>query len=195
MQRFQISGKWGYADERQRLEQMKMDARSKIHTRKIRIYTDGAIRPAEGASGLAAIVKDEQGNICYWWNCKAGALTCNEAEYAAVIFALEQLGRLHDYQRIQEIEIFSDSRVVVDQMSGRAAAHAPALRQAQSRLSSLTGRFGKVSFHHIGREYNRLADALAFEAVSGDYTPSPKPLLECPHPDTWDQLIQLWSKP
>lgn len=167
--------------------------RKKRSLQKIRIYTDGAIRPERGVSGLAAIVRDEKGRICYWWSSKAGALTCNEAEYAAAIFALEQLQRLPWRQEILEVEIFSDSRVVVDQMNGRAAAHAPALRQAQSRLRTLAARFRKVSFRHIGREQNRLADALAFEAV-GETVPKPKPVLECPHPEAWDQLNQLWSK-
>lgn len=162
---------------------------------KIRIYTDGAIRPRQGISGLAAIVRDETGQIRYWWSGRAGALTCNEAEYAAAIFALEQLQNLHDYQRIAEVQIFSDSQVMVDQMCGRAAANAPALRRALEKLRGLSANFHKVTFHHISRERNRLADALAFEAVSGDYTPGPKPVLECPHPETWDQLIQLWGKP
>ena len=166
----------------------------KKSARKIRIYTDGAIRPAQGVSGLAAIARDETGRICYWWSGKAGALTCNEAEYAAAIFALEQLQKLPDYKSITEIEIFSDSKVMVDQMSGRAAAHAPGLRQAMARLRALAATFPKVSFHHISRERNRLADALAFEAVSGDYAAGPEPVLECPYPETWDQLIRLWSK-
>lgn len=174
---------------------MNVYTRLKKPTQKIRIYTDGAIRPDQGASGLAAIVRDENGQICYWWSRRAGALTCNEAEYAAVIFALEQLHRVPDFNTIPEIEIISDSQVVVDQMSGRASAHAPALRQAQNHLRSMITSFQKVTFHHISREQNRLADALAFEAVSGDYSPSPKPVLECPHPETWDQLLQLWSKP
>lgn len=162
---------------------------------KIRIFTDGAIRPEQGISGLGAIVRDEAGKIYYWWSGKAGSMTCNEAEYAAVIFALEQLRRLKEYQHIPEIEIVSDSRVMVDQMSGQADAHAPNMRKMQCRLQGLVAGFRKVSFHHISREKNRLADALAFEAVSGDYSPGSKPVLECPHPETWDQLIQLWSKP
>jgi ribonuclease HI len=174
---------------------MDVNNRPTKFARKIRIYTDAAIRPDQGTSGLAAIVRSEDGQIRYWWSERAGTLTCNEAEYAAVIFALEQLKKLQDHNSIQEIEIISDSRVVVDQMSGRAAAHAPNLRQAQNRLRVLVAGFHKVSFHHIGREQNRLADALAFEAVNGDYSPSPRPVLECPHPDAWDQLIQLWSKP
>jgi ribonuclease HI len=161
---------------------------------RIFIFIDAAIRPARAASGLAAIVRDETGRILYWWSSQAGKLTCNEAEYAAAIFALEQLQRLPGRKGLPEIELFSDSRVMVDQMSGCASAHALALRQARVRLQVLAARFRKVSFHHISREQNRLADALAFEAVSGAYQPGPKPVLECPYPDVWDQLVQLWSR-
>lgn len=171
-----------------------MNTRHKLPSRKIRIYTDGAIRPEQGASGLAAIVRSEDGQIRYWWSGRVGTLTCNEAEYAAAIFALEQLKQLHGSQHIAEVEIYSDSRVMVDQMSGRAVARALGLRQAYSRLRHLVTHYQKVSFHHISREQNRLADALAFEAVNGDYAPGPKPILECPHPETWNQLIQLWSQ-
>lgn len=160
---------------------------------KIHIYTDGAIRPEKGISGLAAIVRDENGRICYWWSGRAGSLTCNEAEYAAAIFAIEQLQRLRNARHLAEIALYSDSRVLVDQMNGRAAAHAPALRQANARLRALIAHFQKVSFHHIPRERNRLADALAYEAVCGDYQPGSEPVLECPDTDAWEQLIRLWS--
>jgi ribonuclease HI len=88
-------------------------------------------------------------------------MTCNEAEYAAVILAIESLSRL----RILEVDIFSDSQVVVHQMSGLASVKAPALRQAQARLRALLVGFERVTFHHVPREQNRLADALANEAV------------------------------
>ncbi|HNT24670.1 MAG TPA: reverse transcriptase-like protein [Anaerolineales bacterium] len=162
---------------------------------KLQIYTDGAIRPERGISGLAAIVRDETGKIYHWWSKRAGPLTCNEAEYAAAIYALEQALRRQELRHAPEIEIVSDSRVLVDQMSGRAAARAPALCQARSRLQALVARFHKVSFRHIAREQNRLADALAFDAVSGSITSKPRPASECPHPETWDQLTQLWRKP
>jgi len=163
---------------------------------KLQIYTDGAIRPERGISGLAAIVRDETGQIHHWWSKRAGPLTCNEAEYAAAIYALEQALKQQELRRAPEIEIVSDSRVLVDQMSGRAAARAPALSQARSRLQALAARFHKVSFRHISREQNRLADALAFDAVSGSIPPKTRPASECPpHPETWDQLTQLWRKP
>jgi ribonuclease HI len=129
------------------------------------IYTDGAIRPERGVSGLAAIVRDETGKVLYWWSRREKGMTCNEAEYAAAILAMESL--LASRTNPREIRIHSDSQVLVHQMSGFAAARAPALRQAQMRLRGLILQFEKVSFRHIPREQNRLADALANEAADG----------------------------
>lgn len=129
----------------------------------VHVFTDGAIRPDAGATGLAAIVRDGSWGIRHWWSRKAGRMTCNEAEYAAVILALESLRSLHP----QEIHIYSDSQVVVHQMQGLAAARAPAMRQSQARTRALVVEFECVQFHHIPREANRLADALANDAVDG----------------------------
>ncbi len=130
---------------------------------RINVYTDGSIRPEAGSSGLAAIARDVRGNVLHLWSKRAGRMTCNEAEYAAVILALESLRSL----KPSEIHVYSDSQVVVHQMSGLAVARAPALRQAQLRLRGLIAEYDHIEFHHIPREQNRLADALANEAVDG----------------------------
>lgn len=129
------------------------------------VHTDGAIRLEQGRSGLAAIVRDDKGNILHWWGRRATQMTCNEAEYAAAIMALEQINTLRNPPRM--LKVYSDSQVLVHQMSGIATARAPALRQAQMRLRGLIVNFEKVTFHHIPREKNRLADALANDAADG----------------------------
>ncbi len=129
------------------------------------VHTDGAIRLERGISGLAAIVRDEKGRIIHWWCKRDKRMTCNEAEYAAATMAFEFLHALRTNPR--EIKLFSDSQVMVHQMSGLASAHAPALRQAQMRMRGLILQFEKVTFHHIPREKNRLADALANDAADG----------------------------
>jgi ribonuclease HI len=129
------------------------------------VHTDGAIRLEQGRSGLAAIVRDEKGNILHWWGRRDARMTCNEAEYAAAIMALEQIHTLRNPPRM--LKVYSDSQVLVHQMSGIATARAPALRQAQMRLRGLIVNFEKVTFHHIPREKNRLADALANDAADG----------------------------
>jgi len=134
---------------------------------KLFVYVDGAIRPRRGLSGLAAVARDSQGRIRYWWSKRAGKMTCNEAEYGAAILALESLLRL----QIREVDLYSDSQVMVMQMNGRAMTHASGLKQAQIRVRALLIQFDKVSFHHIPREENRLADALACDTVDGRVSP------------------------
>lgn len=129
----------------------------------LQVYTDGAIRPERGLSGLAAIVLDGQGRIHHWWSQQAGALTCNEAEYAAIIMAMERLRRY----RPKQVTVYSDSQLVVHQMQGLATAQSPQLRLAHARLRALTAQFEQVTFQHIPRDRNRLADALANEAADG----------------------------
>ncbi len=131
--------------------------------RRVTVHTDGAIRPEKGVSGLAAIVHDEQGALRRLWSRRAGQLTCNEAEYAAASLALEKLLPMQP----EEIHIFSDSQVMVHQMNGIASAQSPKLKQAQARLRALVVQFERVTFTHIPREQNRLADVLANEAADG----------------------------
>lgn len=132
-------------------------------TSQVQIFTDGAIRPERRKSGLGAIVMDMDRNILYWWCARAGPMTNNEAEYAAIIFALQRLRR---YQPAS-VKVYSDSRLVVDQMCGMASAKAPSLQKAFLQLRKLVFEFEQVTFHHIPRERNRLADALANDVADG----------------------------
>jgi ribonuclease HI len=131
------------------------------------VFTDGAIRPELGISGLAAVVGDAHGTVYGWWAERAGRLTCNEAEYAAVLLALGRLAGLPQQSGHLELDFYSDSRVVVEQMQGRAAAHSPAMRQALGEARRLSAAFARVTFSHVPRRQNRLADALANNAVEG----------------------------
>jgi ribonuclease HI len=129
----------------------------------VQLFTDGAIRLDRKISGLGAVVMDMDRNILHCWSTRAGPLTNNEAEYAAVIFALEKLRRLQP----SKINVFSDSRIVVDQMCGLAATKAPGLQRSFLQLRKMVFEFDKVIFQHIPRERNRLADALANDVADG----------------------------
>jgi len=136
-----------------------------LQPRSFTIHTDGAIRLDLGVSGLSAIVRNEKGQVVHLWSKRDQRMTCNEAEYAAAIMALQKVVALRITPRT--LKIYSDSQVMVHQMSGIATARAPGLRQAQMRLRGLIARFETVTFHHIPREENRLADALANDAADG----------------------------
>jgi ribonuclease HI len=94
-------------------------------------------------------------------------MTNCEAEYAAAIFALRRLRCLG----FRTVTLCSDSLVLVDQMTGRAATRAPGLRRKKGELLALLRDFNCVSFRHIPREHNRLADALANDVADGRVPP------------------------
>lgn len=145
------------------MARLKWPGRSGPSLASVRVFTDGAIRPTVGRSGLGVIVQDEGGRIVACLARRAGAMTCNEAEYEAILFALEQLRGW----RPARIMIFSDSRVVVEQAQGLAGARSPGLQQRLVRLRVALHGLPPVVFQHIRRERNRLADALANDVVDG----------------------------
>ena len=99
--------------------------RRKPRVRVWKVYTDGAIQPLYGISGVGAVVYDETGKIVHLWQGVARGMTCNEAEYTAVLFALRRLEAF----RPLRLTVCSDSQVLVDQMTGMAQVHAPELRR------------------------------------------------------------------
>ncbi|MBX0331500.1 reverse transcriptase-like protein, partial [Oscillochloris sp. ZM17-4] len=102
--------------------------------------------------------------ILAWRHGCLPAATSNAAEYQALIFGLqlvlERYGPAH-------VRCLSDSRVAVDQLSGRAAVRAEGLAPLHAQAAALAARMTHITFVHIPREVNRLADALAWEALEG----------------------------
>jgi ribonuclease HI len=124
------------------------------------VYADASVQP--DATGLGVAIHDERGQLIAWRNKAARAMTCNEAEYAALIFALEQA---HSLQAV-EVRVFSDSRLVIEQMRGWIRVRNERLRQLHRRARRLAARFKHISFTHVPRTRNRLADAMASEAIA-----------------------------
>jgi len=129
---------------------------------KLVVYTDGAIR--ERATGLGVVIRDGQGQVLAWRSkCLPRAMTCNEAEYEALILGLEAV---HPFCP-QEVCFRLDSLVVVNQMRGVFAVRDAALQRLNARARQLVAHLPRVVFSHVGRRHNRLADALAQEAAEG----------------------------
>jgi len=128
--------------------------------RRLILWTDGAIRP--GATGLGVVVRDGTGQVVTWRSKRLPEpMTCNEAEYEALLFGLETVGTL----RPGQVEVRMDSQVVVNQMMGLFAVRNAALRRLHARARAAVAALGPVTFVHVPRLRNRLADALANEAV------------------------------
>jgi len=127
------------------------------------MYADGAIRP--DSTGLGVVVRDRTGRVVTWRSRRLPrAMTCNEAEYEALLFGLETLREL----RPARVEVRLDSQIVVNQMLGVFSVRNAALRRLHARARAAVAALDAVDFVHVGRLRNRLADALANEAADGE---------------------------
>jgi probable phosphoglycerate mutase len=132
---------------------------------KLIIEADGGSRGNPGFSGAGAVVIDAtSGEIIREISEAVGIATNNVAEYSAVIFALEAAFEIDPEA---EIVVRMDSKLVVEQMSGRWKIKHPDMLSLGARVQKLIS--GKsVEFVWIPREQNSLADALANKAMDGE---------------------------
>ena len=124
-------------------------------------FADGAISLT--CAGAGAVLIGDNGRILALANRLLPRMTNNEAEYAGLVLLLE----LAVPYKNALIEVRLDSEVVVYQMIGRFAVNSAALKVWHRRACLLTHSLPGLTFQHIGREENRLADALAAEALAG----------------------------
>jgi len=126
----------------------------------LNVYTDGGSRGNPGPGAIAIVICDESGEVVKE-HCECiGRTTNNQAEYSAVIKALELSSRL-----CKELKLFSDSKLVVNQLSGDWKVRDEDLKPFFARVQELEMSFKKVSYIHIRREKNKRADELVNEAL------------------------------
>ena len=90
-----------------------------------------------------------------------GVSTNNVAEYRALVAGLERAADVG----ITELEVVSDSELLVRQMTGQYRVKNRALQELSLEASRLARRVGKVSYRAVRREHNELADRLVNEAL------------------------------
>lgn len=120
------------------------------------IYSDGGSRGNPGPSASAFLIIDQDGNIVTQGGQFIGRSDSGMAEYTAVELALEKALEIN----IRKVEFRSDSLMVVNQLNGLFPVKNPEYREIYNRIKKLMVRFDKIRFHHIHREYNRMADGL-----------------------------------
>jgi ribonuclease HI len=129
----------------------------------VEIYIDGASRGNPGNSGLGVLIKDKQGNI-HQIKKPLGILTNNQAEYEALITALESAKKLQK----SHLKIYTDSLLLANQVNGIWRVSNPKIANFYKKARALMAEFEQVEINHIPRELNREADRLANEAID-DY--------------------------
>ncbi len=125
------------------------------------IYTDGASRGNPGPAAIGAVIKDGQGRVLGTISRPIGRTTNNQAEYQAVIAALEEAIRLG----VAGVVIKSDSELVVEQINGRYRVKNPALKPLHQRVRELRSLFQSFAIASIPRRQNIEADRLSNAAL------------------------------
>ncbi len=127
----------------------------------LRLFTDGASRGNPGPAGAGIVIEDEHGMRVQGLHRWLGVTTNNEAEYHALIEGLKAAKAWNPDQ----LEVFLDSKLVVEQMNGRYRIKAPELIPLHQKATELLREFPGVAIAHVEREKNRGADALANKAI------------------------------
>ena len=138
--------------------------------KKIIINTDGGSRGNPGPGAIGIIFSNEKGQSLKEYSEYLGDnFTNNEAEYRAVIFALQKFKALFGKKLAQnsEIELKSDSELLIKQLNGEYKILDPKIQSLFLKVWNLRLDFKKIRFTLISREKNKTADGLANKALDG----------------------------
>ncbi|HEX3493549.1 MAG TPA: bifunctional RNase H/acid phosphatase [Streptosporangiaceae bacterium] len=132
-------------------------------TRRLVVEADGGSRGNPGPAGYGALVADAQtGEVLAELHDSLGTTTNNVAEYSGLVAALRAAA---DLEPGADVEVRMDSRLVVEQMSGRWRIKDPGLRELATAAGQAADRLGHVTFTWVPRSSNKRADALANQAM------------------------------
>jgi ribonuclease HI len=133
---------------------------------KARLFTDGGARGNPGPAASAYVLEAEDGTVLDATGTAIGVATNNVAEYRALVDGL----RAAAGAGVDELEVVSDSELLVKQMRGEYRVKNAALQALNREASELARRIDRVTYTAVRREHNELADRLVNEAL--DRAPS-----------------------
>ena len=128
---------------------------------KAKLFTDGGSRGNPGPAAYGFVLEAADGTVLDARGEAIGVATNNVAEYRALLAGLERAVELD----VDELEVISDSELLVKQMRGEYKVKNAALRELSLEAARLARRIGTVSYTAVRREHNELADSLVNEAL------------------------------
>lgn len=133
----------------------------------LQVFTDGGSRGNPGLAGIGGVIYEVNGKEkkkVFEFSKKIGIATNNDAEYKAVIFALEWIKK--NLLEVEKIEFFLDSSLVVNQLNGFFKVKKGKLREYILKIRILENEIGTdVSYKLVKREENKEADRLVNRAL------------------------------
>ena len=134
---------------------------------KARLSTDGGARGNPGPAAYGLVLESDDGTVLAAEGAPIGVATNNVAEYRALIAGLERALALG----VDEVEVVSDSLLLVKQMLGEYKVKNETLRGLSLEASRLGRQLRSVSYKWAPREHNELADRLVNEALDAEKPP------------------------
>jgi len=131
---------------------------------KARLSTDGGARGNPGPAAYAYVLEADDGTVLAAHGEAIGVATNNVAEYRALVEGLRKAVEVG----VDELEVISDSELLVHQMRGEWKIKNEALRVLWQQAQELADRTAKVRYTAVRREHNELADRLVNEALDAD---------------------------
>ena len=128
---------------------------------KARLSTDGGARGNPGPAAYGFVLESEDGHVLAAHGEAIGRATNNVAEYSGLVAGLERAAELG----VRELEVVSDSELLVKQMRGEYRVKNEALRELSLRAARLARQLDSVAYRHVRRAQNELADRLVNEAL------------------------------
>ena len=128
------------------------------------IFADGASRGNPGPAAIGVTIKDKRGKLITFISQRIGRATNNQAEYRAIIAALEEATRLG----VKQVDIKMDSELVVKQINGEYRVKKATLKPLYQQVKQLQGLLKSFTITHILRQQNIEADKLANKALDID---------------------------
>jgi broad specificity phosphatase PhoE/ribonuclease HI len=151
-------------------------------TRRVIIEADGGSRGNPGPAGYGAVVRDaDTGELLAETSGGLGTTTNNVAEYTGLIAGLRAAVK----EGAQCAEARLDSKLVVEQMSGRWQVKQPHLRPLVSEAAELSRQLGEVRYTWVPRARNAHADRLANEAMDAQAGITPRAAAQTAPPSHW----------
>ena len=128
---------------------------------KAKLFTDGGARGNPGPAAAAYVLEAEGGEVLASHGEAIGVATNNVAEYSALLAGLERARDLG----VTELEVVSDSELMVKQMRGEYRIRNEALGELAAQAGRIARAIGHVSYTAVRREQNTLADRLVNDTL------------------------------
>lgn len=150
-----------FADAIDKLYEQAMDARQKLppkskQTSEVKVYTDGGSRGNPGPSAGGFVVLDMDDQLLMESGKYLGITTNNQAEYHSLKGGLEGALKIG----ASKVHVYMDSLLVINQMKGVFKVKNRDLWPIHEAIKALLPKFKEVTFAHVPREYNKLADGM-----------------------------------